>query len=189
MAFYFFGGEEALHVSQVCHRSNISGQLKETSGIKAYTARPTTGEAIMAESWQDTPYIIYHSSQHPPSPTPSRGGTGRPLSYKTRSSLSSGRPRTPCYLSFVTTLRKLRGCSFASAWIKSDEVLDDQPKPSVTRPLRERIEARLISRMLTMQESSVSQRPMGRQLRCSSCCHLLLTSCGDLLLENTNSPC
>jgi len=47
---FFFWEEEALHVSQSCHRSNISGQLKETSGMKAYTARPTTGEA--ASPWQ-----------------------------------------------------------------------------------------------------------------------------------------
>jgi len=48
--FIFFVEEEALHVSQICHRSNISGQLKETSGMKAYTARPTTGEAALP--WQ-----------------------------------------------------------------------------------------------------------------------------------------
>ncbi len=35
---------------KVADRSNISGQLKETSGSKAYTARPTTGEA--ASPWQ-----------------------------------------------------------------------------------------------------------------------------------------
>jgi len=40
-------GEEALHVSQMCHRSYISGQLKETSGMKVYTARLTTGEAAL----------------------------------------------------------------------------------------------------------------------------------------------
>jgi len=45
--FLFFFKEEALHVSQICHRSDISGQLKETSGMKAYTAQPTTGEAAM----------------------------------------------------------------------------------------------------------------------------------------------
>jgi len=48
--FFFFFEEEALHVSRICHRSNISGQLKETSGMKAYTARPTTGEAALP--WQ-----------------------------------------------------------------------------------------------------------------------------------------
>jgi len=48
--FFFLVEEEALHVSQICHRSNISGQLKETSGMKAYTARPTTGEAALP--WQ-----------------------------------------------------------------------------------------------------------------------------------------
>jgi len=48
--FFFFVEEEALHVSLICHRSNISGQLKESSGMKAYTARPTTGEAALP--WQ-----------------------------------------------------------------------------------------------------------------------------------------
>ena len=48
--FFLFLEEEALHVSQTCHRSNISGQLKETSGMKAYTARPTAGEAALP--WQ-----------------------------------------------------------------------------------------------------------------------------------------
>jgi len=48
--FFFFLEEEALHVSLICHRSNIRGQLKETSGMKAYTARPTTGEAALP--WQ-----------------------------------------------------------------------------------------------------------------------------------------
>jgi len=48
--YLFIFEEEALHVSQTCHRSNISGQLKETSGMKAYTARPTTGEAALP--WQ-----------------------------------------------------------------------------------------------------------------------------------------
>jgi len=48
--FSFFSEEEALHVSQNCHRSNISGQLKETSGMEAYTARPTTGKAALP--WQ-----------------------------------------------------------------------------------------------------------------------------------------
>jgi len=47
---FLFFEEEALHGSQICHRSNISGQLKETSGMKAYTARPTTGEAALP--WQ-----------------------------------------------------------------------------------------------------------------------------------------
>ncbi len=50
--FFFFLEEEALHVSLICQRSNISGQLKETSGMKAYTARPTTGEAALP--WQAT---------------------------------------------------------------------------------------------------------------------------------------
>ncbi len=36
--------------SHAWHPSNISGQLKETSGMKAYTARPTTGEAALP--WQ-----------------------------------------------------------------------------------------------------------------------------------------
>jgi len=36
--------------AKVADRSNISGQLKETSGMKAYTARPTTGEAALP--WQ-----------------------------------------------------------------------------------------------------------------------------------------
>jgi len=31
--------------AKFANRSNISGQLKETSGMKAYTARPTAGEA------------------------------------------------------------------------------------------------------------------------------------------------
>jgi len=48
--FFFKKEEEALHVSQTCHRSTISGQLKETSGMEAYTARPTTGEAALP--WQ-----------------------------------------------------------------------------------------------------------------------------------------
>jgi len=48
--FFFFWEEEALHVSLICHRSNISGQLKEISGMKAYKARPTTGEAALP--WQ-----------------------------------------------------------------------------------------------------------------------------------------
>jgi len=48
--FFSFCEEEALHVSHICRRSNISGQLKETSGMKAYTARPTTGEAALP--WQ-----------------------------------------------------------------------------------------------------------------------------------------
>ena len=48
--FLFFSLEEALHVSLICHRSNMSRQLKETSGMKAYTARPTTGEAALP--WQ-----------------------------------------------------------------------------------------------------------------------------------------
>jgi len=47
---FFFLEEEALHVSQICHRSNSSGQLEETSGSKANTARPTTGEAALP--WQ-----------------------------------------------------------------------------------------------------------------------------------------
>jgi len=58
--------EEALHVSQTCHRSNISGQLKETSGMKAYTARPTTGEAAFgslprskAPGFDGLPYKFY----------------------------------------------------------------------------------------------------------------------------------
>jgi len=48
--FFFFVLGKALHVSQTCHRSNISGQLEKTSGMKAYTARPTTGEAALP--WQ-----------------------------------------------------------------------------------------------------------------------------------------
>ncbi len=36
--------------AKFANRSNISGQLKETSGIQAYTARPTTGEAALP--WQ-----------------------------------------------------------------------------------------------------------------------------------------
>jgi len=49
-AFFFFFLEEALNVSLICHRSNIRRQPKETSGMKAYTARPTTGEAALP--WQ-----------------------------------------------------------------------------------------------------------------------------------------
>ncbi len=33
--------------AKFANRSNIGGQLKETSRIKAYTARPTTGEAAL----------------------------------------------------------------------------------------------------------------------------------------------
>jgi len=47
LLLFLFFEEETLHVSQICRRSNISGQLKETSGMKAYTARPTTGEAAL----------------------------------------------------------------------------------------------------------------------------------------------
>ena len=49
-SFFLVFEEEALHVSLICHRSNISRQLKETSGMKAYTARSTTGEAVLP--WQ-----------------------------------------------------------------------------------------------------------------------------------------
>ena len=34
--------------AKFANRSNIGGQLKETSGIQACTARPTTGEAALA---------------------------------------------------------------------------------------------------------------------------------------------
>ena len=36
--------------AEFANRSNIGGQLKETSGIQACTARPTTGEAGLP--WQ-----------------------------------------------------------------------------------------------------------------------------------------
>ncbi len=36
--------------AEFANRSNISGQLKETSEIPASTARPTTGEAALP--WQ-----------------------------------------------------------------------------------------------------------------------------------------
>jgi len=49
--FLFFLEREKPYMSaNTANRSNISEQLKETSGIQAYTARPRTGEA--APPWQ-----------------------------------------------------------------------------------------------------------------------------------------
>ena len=45
-----FPFQEPYMSAKVANRSNFSRQLKETSGIGAYTARPTTEEA--ASPWQ-----------------------------------------------------------------------------------------------------------------------------------------
>jgi len=46
----FLGRKKPYMSAKVADRSNSSGQLKETSGSKAYAARPTTGEAALP--WQ-----------------------------------------------------------------------------------------------------------------------------------------
>jgi len=48
--FPLFGRKKPYMSAIVADRSNIGGQLKETSGMKAHTARPTTGEAALP--WQ-----------------------------------------------------------------------------------------------------------------------------------------
>ena len=48
--FFFPVEEEALHVNQLANCSNVSRQIKDTSGIRASTAQPSTGEA--ASPWQ-----------------------------------------------------------------------------------------------------------------------------------------